>query len=247
MGSTVKLLALVYLSTVTAIPQSNYSINEEDYHENDIITRDVVVIGGGSGGTYAATRLSQLGQSVVLVEKNSLLGGMTNTYTVPNSGVKVDYGVIFFHNNPIVQNYFDYYNIPLSPLSFTPSGTTYNVDFSTGKVVPNYPGNQTESFLALGAYVAQLEKYPYLTTGYDLPDPVPEDLLIPFKDFAAKYNLGPMVSYAQVGGGYADLLEQATLYTIKLLGPDLIQSLLTGLLSTAAHDNSAIYEAATSK
>ena len=34
-----------------------------------VTSRDVCIIGGGAAGTYAAVRLSDLGQSVVVVEK----------------------------------------------------------------------------------------------------------------------------------------------------------------------------------
>jgi hypothetical protein len=207
----------------------------------------VVVVGGGSGGTYAATRLAQLGQSVVLIEKEPVLGGMTNTYVVPGSGVKIDYGVIFFHNITVVQNYFDYYDVPLSAIGFSPGGTTYNVDLTTGDVYDGAAGNETAAFLALEAYLVQLNKYPYLAAGFNLAYPVPEDLLIPFKGFVAKYDLAPMVPFTQLGGGYADIINQPTLYTMKLLGNSLAQSALTGFVSSAARDNSALYEAAAAK
>lgn len=40
-----------------------------------VITRDVAIIGGGSAGTYTATRLRQMGFSVALIEKEKELGG----------------------------------------------------------------------------------------------------------------------------------------------------------------------------
>jgi heterodisulfide reductase subunit A-like polyferredoxin len=39
------------------------------------ISRDVVIIGGGSAGTYSAIRLQQMGLSVALIEKENRLGG----------------------------------------------------------------------------------------------------------------------------------------------------------------------------
>jgi len=36
---------------------------------------DVIVVGGGGAGMAAATRLAQLGKSVILVEKSGFLGG----------------------------------------------------------------------------------------------------------------------------------------------------------------------------
>jgi monoamine oxidase len=73
------------LGLVAAHPEPATGIDYSAFKEDDIITRDVCVIGGGSGGTYAATRLRQLNQSVIVIEKDSLMGGNTNTYTVPGS------------------------------------------------------------------------------------------------------------------------------------------------------------------
>lgn len=60
----------------------------------DVINRDVCIIGGGSSGTYTAVRLTDLGQSVVVVEKEDVLGGHTNTFVDPINNATVDYGEI---------------------------------------------------------------------------------------------------------------------------------------------------------
>jgi heterodisulfide reductase subunit A-like polyferredoxin len=57
----------------TTTPQSNASA--------DIIERDVAIIGGGSAGTYSAVRLKDMGKSVVVIEKDVILGGQTDTYS----------------------------------------------------------------------------------------------------------------------------------------------------------------------
>jgi heterodisulfide reductase subunit A-like polyferredoxin len=49
-------------------------------NSTDIIERDVAIIGGGSAGTYAAVRLRDLGKSVIVIEKDVVLGGHTDTY-----------------------------------------------------------------------------------------------------------------------------------------------------------------------
>jgi phytoene dehydrogenase-like protein len=243
------ILILAYAGLVSALPNADCNIKslEAGFSAENIITRDVLVVGGGSGGTYTATRLQQEGKSVAVVEKELILGGMTNTYTVPGTDITIDYGVIVFHNISLVRDYFSYYNIALAPSDLGENSTDYNINFVTGEVVNGPAPNETLAIEALDAYLVQLDKYPYLTTGFNLPDPVPEDLLIPFKDFVTKYNLAPMVPFSQLGGGQADLLEQATLYAFKILGPDLARSVTAGLITTAAHDNSALYEAAAAK
>lgn len=39
----------------------------------EIITRDVVIVGGGASGAHAAVRLSDMGKTVVVVEKQGQL------------------------------------------------------------------------------------------------------------------------------------------------------------------------------
>lgn len=63
------------------------------------ITRDVVILGGGSTDTYAAILLQDLGKTVAVVERNDHLGGHTDTLYTPD-GSSIDYGVQgFFDTN----------------------------------------------------------------------------------------------------------------------------------------------------
>ena len=243
MRITPKVFALTWLGLLAALSESVRTTRTDKYTKDDIIVRDVCVVGGGSGGTYAATRLRQLGQSVIVIEKEALMGGNTNTYVVPSSGLTIDYGVVVFHNISVVRDYFAHYNIALAPAVFAASNSTNYVDFRTGNGVDGYvPPDPTA---ALGAWVDQLIKYPFLATGINLPEPVPADLLLPFRDFVQKYDLGAMVQIiSTLGQGYADLIDQPTLYAMKLLGLNLVETLQTGYIATATHDNHAIYDAA---
>jgi hypothetical protein len=209
-----------------------------------VITRDVCVIGGGSTGTYSAIRLRDLGKSVVVVEGNDRLGGHTHTYTDPATGGKVDIGVIVWHDLPIVHDYFNRFAIPLVKASFSGDGISEYVDFRTGKIVKGYtPPNPGA---ALGAYGAQLAKYAYLEQGFNLPDPVPADLLLPFGDFVRKYALDDAVNTIfNFGQGLGDLLRQPTLYVFKNFGLDILRNLGAGsFLTTGRHDNSELYRKA---
>lgn len=58
----------------------------------ETIETDVLVIGGGSAGTYGAIRLHDAGKSVVVVEATGKLGGHAQTY-VGDNGVVVNVGV----------------------------------------------------------------------------------------------------------------------------------------------------------
>jgi hypothetical protein len=237
-----QLLAAGWLGIATAVPRVP-RINTTEFRSDDIITRDICVIGGGSSGTYSAIRLREMGKSVVVVEKEGRLGGHTNTYTDPATGFTYDYGVQVFENITVVMNYFAHFNIPLAIAPFSSNGQQQFVDFSTGKPVTNL--SQADPTAAFEAYGAQLAKYPYLNLGFDLPDPVPSELLLPFGDFILKYNLGAAVdTIAVVCQGVGDFLSQPTIYIMKYFSTQVLIGSTAGFLTTAHHDNSALYEAA---
>ena len=210
------------------------------------IDRDVCIIGGGSGGIYTAVRMGDEGKSVAVVESQNRLGGHTETYHDPATGTTYDIAVKFWLDNDLVRNYFARYNIPLTSVSF--SNTTGRparrpVDFRTGMTLTDYvqpnPADATRN------YIGQLLKYPYLDNGYNLPDPVPEDLLSPFGDFVAKYSLGDVVQTVfTIGQGLGDLLKQPTLYVAKLIGIQVLLGAQNGYVATADDNNSQLYEKA---
>ena len=71
----------------------------QNYASDDVIARDVAIIGGGATGTYGAINLREVGRSVVVVERNAELGGHTETYIDPTTGTPADYGVQAFWNS----------------------------------------------------------------------------------------------------------------------------------------------------
>lgn len=222
-------------------------IHGRSFDISQVITRDVCVIGGGSSGTYSAIGLRDRGKSVVVIEKEDRLGGHTRTYIDPLTGGTIDIGVIVFHNTSTVQNYFRRFSVSLTTFEFSSSVTQY-VDFRTGQVDETFVPTSSEAIsTGLQAYAAQLAKYPYLDNGFYLPDPVPEDLLLPFGEFVTKYDLASMVGVVfQYGQGLGDLLSKPTLYVLKLIGTATVTSILEGFLTTARHDNELLYEAAQS-
>ncbi|KAL8939850.1 MAG: hypothetical protein Q9216_003138 [Gyalolechia sp. 2 TL-2023] len=236
------LLAFFASGRVAAFPSPSAT-----HRHPSVVTRDVCIIGGGSSGTYAAIGLRDRGKSVALIEAQSVLGGHTNTYTDPATSRKVDYGVVVFPNISTVTSYFGRFDIPLTPGDGSPSAAVenYYVDFRTGKNITGY--THPDPTAAFRTYAAQVAKYPFLNTpGWHLPDPVPEDLLIPFGDFVEKYKLDGVVStinqYAQ---GFGDLLSMPTLYVLKYFNvPPRPSGVLSTSLTTARYDSSEMYEMA---
>jgi NAD(P)-binding Rossmann-like domain len=240
-------LVLLFVCCVVALPEPVPS-SDDNFNTNwkaeDIITCDVVIIGGGASGTYSAIRLRDMNQSIVLIEHKDRLGGHTETFTDPTTHAKFDIGVRVWHDIDVVKNFFARFDVPTeTTFQTTPGVVTDFVDFRTGALVPGFtPSDPTAAF---GAYAAQIAQYPYLEVGFDLPDPVPADLLLPFGDFVAKYNLSAVVNVIfENNQGIGDLLTTPTIYVVKLFGLSIIQGIQTGFLTTARHDNSELYEKA---
>lgn len=69
-SKTVITCALLALATTTTARR----LDESRFAPEDVIFRDVAVIGGGASGCYAAVRVKDAGKSVVVIEtKNHLV------------------------------------------------------------------------------------------------------------------------------------------------------------------------------
>jgi hypothetical protein len=210
---------------------------------------DVVVVGGGSSGTHAAIRLQQSGKSVALVEKECRLGGHTNTYKDTTTGETFDYGTQVLVNTTVVRDFFAYLNITLAP--FKPGGQPKAVNFRNSVIGPSWPVvDANASAVALDKYQALLTQYPDdFFRGYNLPDPVPEDLLMPWGDFLRKHDLGALAydGFLQFQG-MGNILAQPTLYVMKLFNPMQISARKDKTkVSQANHNMQSLWDAAEHK
>lgn len=133
-----------------------------------------------------------MGKSVAVIEKQKRLGGHVNTYVDAATNTTFDYGVIIMVNITVVRDYFNFLGIPMGTFQgYVPDQKTLYADFAEETdVSPSY--NETEVAAAVLGYAGQLQKYPYLASGYHLPDPIPEDLLLPYGEFLDKYNLSAL-------------------------------------------------------
>jgi hypothetical protein len=221
-----------------------------------ILNRDVVVIGGGSSGTHASVRLQQMGYSVALIENTARLGGHVNTFVDPGTKKTFDIGVIFFENTTNTRNYMSELGIKVVDTPLSDGSQPSFANFHTnGKIVKALPSsipysNATAVGLALEGWLQQLERFPFLSNGYNLPDPVPEDLLLTCGDFLKKYELGAAAN-ALFGTtqGVGNFLAQPTLYIMKFLNLHVTQATLgvLPLLTTADRNNQGIYDSALRK
>ncbi|KAL2891749.1 Beta-cyclopiazonate dehydrogenase [Ceratocystis lukuohia] len=186
-----------------------------------VVTRDVLIVGGGATGTYAAINLTDAGYSVAVVESDTVLGGHVSTYVDPVSGRAADYGVIVLSDEPVVHNFLTRLNIGWVPTELDGSNISF-FDFKTGK--PNQDYVQPSPADAIPRYWDLLLKYPYLADdGIVLPDPVPDELLCDFGEIIEKYNLSGLSRvFFQWGQGFGDILKLPALYALKYFSQSFI-------------------------
>ncbi|KAK4228860.1 hypothetical protein QBC38DRAFT_136202 [Podospora fimiseda] len=211
-----------------------------------IINTDVVIIGGGSSGTYAAIQLTDQGKNVVVVEKQSDLGGHAETYTDPATNGKINVGVQAFHNTPIVTTYATRLGVTMAPISYdTPGLNSSTVNIATAQYL-NDPTANPNLQAALGKYIQlYLTNYAYLNTGVYLPNPVPADLLMSFGDFAKKHEIEPVVFFFNLFTQGWDISKVPTVYALVTVNLSLLNSIATNtLLGTT--DTNDLYTSAAS-
>ncbi|KAI1102924.1 FAD/NAD(P)-binding domain-containing protein [Jackrogersella minutella] len=190
----------------------------------EVITRDVAIIGGGATGTYAAINLKDSGKTIVMVERKSYLGGHTATYHDPSTGTPINYGLQTYWDNSYAREFFSRLNITVAKGTFPASKTPMYIDFTDGKTLTNYTIPTIND-----DYIAELHKYPYLENGLELPDPVPEDLLLTWADYMTKFNITDdafsVYSRPAVAG---DLTKTLALYVFNNLNTVMLEEQLDG-------------------
>ncbi|KAL4733643.1 hypothetical protein BDV11DRAFT_199681 [Aspergillus similis] len=197
------------------------------FKAQDTIDRDVVILGGGATGTFAAVQLREQGHTVALVEQKSRLGGHAETLYLPN-GRYVNYGVEGYFNNEITKDFFAQLDVDYEPL-LPGAILTQHVNLRTGERV--LPGSELLTTTAAALlYRGAIEQFDYLAQGlYDLPEEVPEILLRPFREFVDKYALwGAVDLIFTFAENVGNMLDRPTLYVIQYFGIPHIDALLNG-------------------
>ncbi|KAJ6197333.1 hypothetical protein J3E72DRAFT_439329 [Bipolaris maydis] len=211
------------------------------------ITKDVVIIGGGASGTYAAVRLREdLGKSIVVIEPRPNLGGHTSTYLIPETNTTVDYGVQSYLPYGPASSFFARFNITtevFSPERLTP----LNVDVETGKTLLDYRAPSLDATNeAFSRWLTITQKYQqYLEPGYwnfPLPGDIPDDFLIPFEQFAERERIEAAVPriIAISGVGYGGVRNLLTLTVLQAFGASLTQDFLQSKLFRPTGSNNAL-------
>ena len=244
------LIALPIAVCSPGSPNGGYDLDPSHYGPDCTIDVDVAVIGGGSVGTYAAIQLKDQGKKILVIEKKDRLGGHTETYTDPESGIPIDMGVKIYYDDPIVYDWYARFNLTVAPanISVTGGAPPQYIDFRTGNILQGVPAsNNTALAAALQRYSAVLAKYPQLEDGFFLPDPVPEDLLMPFGQFVEKYDIGPVVQlFFKLAGAFGDILELPTIQQFRAQSLGFLKT-LSNFQTSSVSNNSLLFAKATTE
>ncbi|KAF2472504.1 amine oxidase, flavin-containing superfamily [Lindgomyces ingoldianus] len=245
--ATIISVFLAWLLPTSAFADNSLTLDPTYFKPADVITRDVAIIGGGSSGIYSAISLKDKGKSIIVVEKKGRIGGHTETYIDSTTGTPIDIGVQTWQNISLVRNYFARLNIPVIKFGSdadpnSPAQLSANYDLRSGKEVNVTAPSAQQVYTAFAAYAEQLKKYPRLNDGMFLPNPVPEDLYMPFGDFVKKYKIeDALVTMFNYNPGLGDVLTVPTVEQMRAFGQNLVEQLSTGFLTTRHHNNSELY------
>lgn len=200
---------------------------------------DVVIIGGGASGAYGAVRVQDMGKKFLLIEKEDRLGGHTSTWRDPVTGNPFDYGVEVFMNMTISRDFFARFNVATQAPVFGASQTLY-ADFRDGQVVNYTAPSQEEMNAALRRLAVEWNKYESMilptSSGFPAGNQIPEDLLLPWAEFARKYDVEAATS--RIWG--AVVIDPRTSRMIDMWkGMD--PSVLRGTMQPVSSNNSEIF------
>ncbi|TEA19760.1 Beta-cyclopiazonate dehydrogenase [Colletotrichum sidae] len=245
MRSSILSLCALGASLISASPVGLDCYDESAFAPADIIERDVLIVGGGATGTYSAVKLKDQKKTIAVVEQSERLGGHVNTFREAATGAPIDYGAQAYIQNNQTLEFFGRFGVQLNASVLSPLPSKI-VDFKTGYLVPNASATDPNQLVGpLANYLFATLNFPFLAEGaYDIPDEIPEDLLLPFGQFITKYNLTEVVPVVWIfAHGLGNLLETPTLYALQSFGQPHLLGLSAGYLY-APEGNQVVYDKA---
>lgn len=182
-----------------------------------------------------------------LVVNSATQGGHVDTYT-DDEGRTYEYGVQSYLEVGEAVDFFARFNITVGVPERIALTNVY-ADFSTGESIADYVAPEAaDRSEALSKYLEAAEPYEsMLLPGYwEFPAPgdIPEDLLLPWGEFAKKYNFeAAMPQMFQVPGPVPDFTNALTLHVMQVFGAPMARA-LTGQAPTftpTENDNTELY------
>lgn len=175
-------------------------------------------------------------------------GGHTAFYNDPVSGNPINVGVQAWMEYKDSFDFPERMNVSTSgSMTFTPNTNEY-IDFTTGVPVDNYVApTQDEMFASLQRYLDAIEPYEDMILpgffNFPKPDSIPEDLLMPFRDFVDKYDLEAAVPqiWDSTAQGIGDTMDVPTLWVIQASGIPMVKALL-GSGAAAVPESGRLYD-----
>ncbi|KXZ54236.1 hypothetical protein GPECTOR_5g327 [Gonium pectorale] len=222
---------------------------------------DVCVVGAGGAGLFTAVRLKQMGYRALVLEKADRVGGHCYTWTEPNTGAKIETGVVLYCDIPLVVDTFKRFNVTLVP--YDPTGSAGQ---SSYRVSPSGQWLSKESVMNVTAYQKAFElflglmstRFAYIETengempDFDkLPPATVQMLLRPFGELLDSLDkeLGPgaleplydiIGRLLQIGPG--PMREVSALVALRNLRPAILKIML-GQGYTVKNGCSSLYHA----
>lgn len=166
-----------------------------------------------------------------------------------DKGSLYEYGVQSFLDYGEALSFFARFNVTTGTPARVPLTSAY-ADFLTGSNVTEFAApNSDDRLEALDRFLEAVAPYEdMILPGYwDFPAPedIPEDLLLPFGEFAKKYNLdAAMPQMFQVPGpGVPEWVDGLTLHVLQVFGAPMARALsgkVAGFAPTS-HNNTELY------
>lgn len=176
-------------------------------------------------------------------------GGHVSTYDDPATGLPFDFAVQSFNDYGPANAFMQRLGISTIPAPRV-ALTQRFVDFKTGSEVPYVPSSAADRTAALQKFLQVTEPFEdFLLPGYwNFPAPadIPADLLLPFGDFVAKYNISAAANqvFEVTGMGVGDFKNRLTMYVLSSFGPPMIRTFLGNgsIMVPASRRNEEVYE-----
>lgn len=143
--------------------------------------KPTIVIGAGIGGLTTAIRLQHAGHQVIVLEKNSIVGG--KMYQTENDGFRFDTGPsvitirhvfedLFASVGRKLEDYLDFIQVEPMTRYFYPDGFVLNASSDLSKMaqqIASINEQDVEGYLGYLAYAAQIHRVTGQTFIYDKP------------------------------------------------------------------------------